>query len=342
MRAWLYGIARRVAYRQRRGGRRRSRLAEAMSTEPRERPSLERSAEKRQAWALAMAALEGLPATQREAYWLTEVEGLTAAQAGEAVGVSHNTISSRLRAARQSLARHGEVMRARDAGDLERSLRRGAGPSARERRQVLTALSLHATAVSKAAAPILGGVAVWIGAGSAAAALAVGVFVAMPEDAPRRASAVAPVEASVSAETRASPSAPPATPSESAAPVPVPAVPPVAAAPSPRPSKRRPKPATNTLADEAKLVRRIKASITREPQQALSLADDHERRFPDGVLQHETAALRVQALCRLGADTRAAESAKALPSDHAWSAGCRRAPKEKATNTTAPGEEQGK
>lgn len=344
MRAWLYGIARRVAYRQRRGGGRRARLAEAVSSEPCERPSLEQIAEDRQAWAIAMAALDGLPATQREAYWLTEVKGLTAAQAGEAVGVSGNTISSRLRAARQSLARHGEVMRARDAGALERSLRRGAGPSPRERRQAVAALALHATTLSKAAAPLLGGLTLWVGAGAAAAALVVGVLVVMPDDPAPPSSAATPTEASSSTETRASTPAPPVSRSERVTEVPVLAAPLAAAASSPEPSKRRPKPTTtpSTLADETKLVRRIKASLAREPKQALALADDHDRRFPDGVLRHETAALRVQALCHLGADTRAGEAAKALPSGHAWSAGCRRAPQQKATNTTTFGEEQGK
>ena len=149
MRGWLYGIARRVAYRQRRGGGRRQRLADAVAREPQVSPSLEEAVAIRAAWAEAMSVLDSLPALQREAYWLTEIEGLTAAAAGAALGVSGNTVSSRLRAARQALDRNAAVRQARAEGALRRAARSHIEPSASQRRRASAAI------VAQLAAPVL-------------------------------------------------------------------------------------------------------------------------------------------------------------------------------------------
>ncbi len=338
MRAWLYGIARRVAYRQRRGGGRRARLADAVSAEPRERPSLEAMAQDQQAWQMAMAVLDGLPASQREAYWLTEIEGLTAAQAGGALGVSANTISSRLRTARQALARHGEVMRARDAGELERALRRETSPSARQRSSALAGLAVQLSALAKAAAPVLGGLGVWAAAAAATIAVAIGVAATGEDPAPPR----GPQRPSVAAAPPEAPADPPqpivaaVAPAEAkASPLPAVKEPAVVA---PRRATKRVRSTDASLAEEAKLVRDIKAAVVRNPSEALSLAQQHARRFPAGVLAQEASSLRVQALCGLGR-AEDARAAKALPAGHTWSPGCPR--EENPTNPEAAGEEGG-
>lgn len=345
MRAWLYGIARRVAYRQRRGGGRRARLADAFAIEPRESSSLEGLAQTQQAWALAMAALDGLPPAQREAYWLTEFEGLTAAQAGAALGVSGNTISSRLRSARQALARHGEVLRAREDGELQRCVAQVGRPSAAQRRTAVAALAGRLAVLSKAAAPGLGGLALW-GTIAAAGLVTLGVGVALNSGAdtpsvPLRSAVAATERPPEPRPTRPAPKHPAAAPAETA-PV-VSAQAPAAPAALPADARREastPAPATaSTLAAEAKLVRAIKAAVSTDPQAALELAERHAARFPRGLLSAEASSLRAGALCRLGRETEAKLAAQSLPSTHPSAAvarlGC---PQEKTTNSAASGE----
>ena len=340
MRAWLYGIARRVAYRHRRSGGRRARLARAVSVEPRPEPSLEAAAEDHQSWQLAMAALDRLPAPQREAYWLTEVEGLTAAEAGIAVGASSNTISSRLRAARQALARSGEVMRAREAGDLHRALRRGAEPSVAQRRRVLAAL---ATPLSVGVLPV---VASWaIGTAFAIAAVGVGAGVIRSGDTsvPTSLGTAHASPASVALEPQVRP--PPSAPAVATPAIATPAVtterPKPATTRMPRP-KARPNASESTLADEAALVRRIKAAVEDDPSRALQLIGEHARRYPAGVLVQEAAALKVRTLCGLGRRAEASKAAETLPTKHVWATGCRGSrPTQRTTNAASSGEEQG-
>lgn len=333
MRAWLYGIARRVAYRQRRGGGRRARLVEAVSAEPRNEPSLEAIAEDHQAWEMALAFLDTLPEAQREAFWLTEIEGLTAAQAGAALGVSGNTISSRLRAARQAVARHGEVMQARDAGELQRALRRRAGPTPTQRRSVAAAVAVRLGALTKSA-PVLAGLGLksWIAVAGAMVGIAVGA-------ARLGESASTPSSQPLVAQTR-----PAAMVERAEVPTPAPEPRPIVRAPiAEAPSQVRPrrasKPTANTLAAEAKLVRAIKGTVADDPARALSLVAEHGRRFPDGVLTHEATVLRVQAACALGRVTEAARASSSLPAGHAWASGC--PDEEKPTNPVVPGEDEG-
>ncbi len=343
MQAWLYGIAKRVAFRQRRGGGRRARLVEAVAAEPRGQPSLEAVVEDHQAWTMALVFLDALPTAQREAYWLTEIEGLTAAQAGAALGVSSNTVSSRLRTARQSLARHGDVMRARDAGELRRALRGHTGPSADQRRRAAAALSVKLGALSKVA--VLGGLGPWIGAAAAAAAIAWGASSLRAPDEVARTVPAQPAAVVATPPGSAEPALEPAAaPSAEPRPVPqAPAVPPAVPSALPRPSARTRAPHdADLLAEEAALVRAIKTSVSSDPTRALALVAQHGRRFPQGVLVHEACALRVQAACSLGRTAEALAAAEALPPGHAWASGCRRSSsEEKPTNTDRPGEEQG-
>ncbi len=168
MRGWLYGILRRIAYRQRRGGGRRAKLLNAIAREPQGGSDLgsplglERSVESQEGWRLLQRFLQGLPPPQAEVYALVEIEGLTGSEAGAALGVAPNTVASRLRTARQAFERYAQTLRARQRG-LERRLRadavRGAqppSPAQRHRVAGLIAAQLGAPSSPWWALPALG------------------------------------------------------------------------------------------------------------------------------------------------------------------------------------------
>ncbi len=100
MRAWLYGIARRVASQYRRGVRRRRRrmvlVHDADARPDRTDPHDERVV----AAMTARAYLDRLDEPKRRAFLLAEVEGLTAPEIARAEGANVNTIYARIRAAR--------------------------------------------------------------------------------------------------------------------------------------------------------------------------------------------------------------------------------------------------
>jgi RNA polymerase sigma-70 factor (ECF subfamily) len=104
MRAWLYGIARNVARNALRG---RERREHRHRTVPRVVPdtATQRWAEVQEAADLMERFLARLPAPQREAFMLKELEELTAAEIAEAIGVPLQTVYSRVRAAHKQLER---------------------------------------------------------------------------------------------------------------------------------------------------------------------------------------------------------------------------------------------
>lgn len=102
-RAWLYGIVRRVAADQRRSQHRHARKLEALPTPPRGRDVEAEVAERELIDALEQALTE-LDAKQRDAFVLSELEGMTAKEIADAVGANPNTVASRLRAARSHVS----------------------------------------------------------------------------------------------------------------------------------------------------------------------------------------------------------------------------------------------
>lgn len=102
MRAWLYGIARRVAhrYRARAAKNRRVQSAQASpSAAPDDVVALQEAA------ALVTSFLAEQPADQRDVFILAELEGLSGPEIAAAVGAKLNTVYSRLRLARRQFAR---------------------------------------------------------------------------------------------------------------------------------------------------------------------------------------------------------------------------------------------
>lgn len=100
-RAFLIGIAVRIASRTRRSRDRRRRIAMASQsgsglTSPTPADELDRAEERR----LFEAILETLPEGIRSVFVMYEVEGLTLAEIGEILGLPMGTVGSRLRRAR--------------------------------------------------------------------------------------------------------------------------------------------------------------------------------------------------------------------------------------------------
>lgn len=125
-RTWLFGIARRVAYRHRRAGFRRRRRRAALSLVPTPAtPEPDALLLRKQAWQQLLAFLDELEPEQREAFVLGDVEGCSRTQMGHALRVSPNTAYSRLRAARRRFVRRFPDADARDV------VRRASSPPAR-------------------------------------------------------------------------------------------------------------------------------------------------------------------------------------------------------------------
>lgn len=104
MRSWLYGITRRVLSHERRGSE-RARLRLAKLPPPVAPLDPEASTAAAQAIDLVESFLASLDEDQRAVFSLIEIEGCSAVEVAQSLGVNVNTIYSRLRIARQRFAR---------------------------------------------------------------------------------------------------------------------------------------------------------------------------------------------------------------------------------------------
>ena len=123
LRSWLWGMCRGVAQTQRRSALRADRRA-SVAPPPSPEPPPDDALERRQAAAMVQELLASLPQDLRDVFVLIEIEGLSAAEAAEAVGTNLNTVYSRLRLARAGFERAGARLRAQEAhrnGDRVRS-----------------------------------------------------------------------------------------------------------------------------------------------------------------------------------------------------------------------------
>ncbi len=353
-RGWLFGIARRIASRHRRGlGRRVRRLAALQAVPPRSGDS-EAELGHTQAARLLQGFLDRLDPKKREVFILAELEGMSGVEIAAALGVPVNTVGSRLRAARAAFEGWVEVLRARERGAAARLDRRAlvlrsreARPPARSRERVRNALAACLVPSAEAAPWWLAAkpLALTVGLGVAGMGVALGV---LHRD---RVAPTAQVEASSPVERERGSPGPRRTASSS-----VPAVegsagdplgaaaspePPAAATPtadaspsgraapagtSARPGRGpRPRPdaaaqaqaSADTIAAEAALVARIRAAARGpDPAAALVLADEHARSFPGGLLELERWALVIAASCRLGRVEQAAAQARTWARSH--------------------------
>ena len=120
VRAWLYGIARRVAMQVR---RKQSRTVELKPQADPRALDPETDLDRAQRMAMVQDFLDGLDEGRREVFVMTEIEGMTAPEVSTALGVKLNTVYSRLRTARQKFQsavkqaqrRHAQPRRVRHA-----------------------------------------------------------------------------------------------------------------------------------------------------------------------------------------------------------------------------------
>jgi len=104
VRPWLFGIAVNVVRTQRRSIARRNLLARVIGREaPEISPPPDRVVMARQTVDRLEAAVARLPAKQREAFTMVDVEGLSSVEAARALGVPAGTLGRRLHQARKRL-----------------------------------------------------------------------------------------------------------------------------------------------------------------------------------------------------------------------------------------------
>jgi RNA polymerase sigma-70 factor (ECF subfamily) len=107
MRSWLIGICRRVAQRYRERSAKQADRLEVVE-EPRTDP--EHAVQQSEAVLVVEQFLDSLDADKREVFRMCEIEGMSAPEIAEVLGVNLNTVYSRLRLARlrfeEALRRH--------------------------------------------------------------------------------------------------------------------------------------------------------------------------------------------------------------------------------------------
>jgi hypothetical protein len=64
--------------------------------------------------------------------------------------------------------------------------------------------------------------------------------------------------------------------------------------------------------DEPQLIERARKALASDPRRALSLAQEHQRRFPAGALAVERDVIALEALARSGQSAEAARRARAF------------------------------
>jgi RNA polymerase sigma-70 factor, ECF subfamily len=102
VRAWLFGVAKRVASKHRRGHERHERKVAALPPPANEQALDERMVD-RDRLARIGRAIDCLSPERREVYVLAELEGLTGPEIADALALPLNTVYSRLRRARSDL-----------------------------------------------------------------------------------------------------------------------------------------------------------------------------------------------------------------------------------------------
>ncbi|HWB75298.1 MAG TPA: sigma-70 family RNA polymerase sigma factor [Nannocystaceae bacterium] len=307
-RAWLYGIARRVASNYRRGARRVARKHEAArdavaSISPQTLDALH----------TLDRFLAQLDERDREVFVLSELLGLSGPEIAEAIAMRPGLVYARLRLLRGRVAESAP-------DDLFAALCRVRSDEPRA-----------STKSWLAFVAMIGKPPAWLGGlglarlAVAIAPLSIGAAIMGASEAPR-AAAIAPATI--------------VAPEIGAAPLPAVASPPRAPAPSviatreptPTPVRRVERPRAPELHEDgnALLAAAIAALERGEPARALTLTDEHAQRFANSPLADTRWALRIEALCHASKSAQARGEARAFlaahpgsPSADAVRRGCR-------------------
>jgi len=303
IRTWLFSIARRVAFRHRRGQQRAARKSQALAAEPRRIQSLEELFEKKHAAGLVLQVLDTLDDDKRTAVVLHVLEGMSGPEIAQMLGLPVDTAYSRIKAGRRVLRSRLRALGVEDDPAVLDAARRQTRPSSDARRRVAALLAVRLGAAPAVASSI------WKGVAAAAFLGVVGVAGARAVSQPRANTVVVDRTA-----PKDLPSAPvraaDVSPSSSA-----PAVPPQAVAVEP---ESQPKPAVvrsrglpvapsavDRLREEVALIAAVKAALEAgRPADAMAGLDQHARDFSHGELALERRGYRAIALCRLGKETQ--------------------------------------
>ena len=324
IRTWLYAIAVRLYLNDARRRRRRGSPADISSSRlpiVDEAADPEAHAVRAQARRMLGELLENLDPEKRVVFVLAELEGLPASEIARVTGANERTVYSRLRAARTRF--HADIARvqARERNDLtiRTLLRHGRAPQrppsgAQRRIHAAIVLRLGTAATAGGLSTGMKAVALSLGLGLAPIAVLVGVrstqtdpldpsrpAVEHPADAAQIELAAPPPNAPLDAE------AAPDQPASSAVHV---------RDDQPKPKRPTQAPATepvDALQHELDLMARARAALRAgNPTRALSLLDEHEKRFPNGALKQERDRTRLTASCDAGYASEARELAARL------------------------------
>lgn len=306
LRPWLTGFARRVAFRYRRSAARRSRKRAALMLLPPDEP---RPGERVHARLFLTEFLDELAPGHRDAFVLSEIEGRTAPEIAEALGITTEAVYGRLRSTRRRLA---SALR----DDTKEPDPRAAAmvppwSLVLDRIGTTTSALTGATASWKVFAVTVGLGTLGLGTAAITVESSAGERTHVVASVPR---AESPTDAS-RGEARSDPSQVDPQPATVA---PVSVEPRPVDHESPRPANRPESPAptepsTDSLAAEAALLRSASDAIARgEPSEALKQLDEHARSHPDGQLVTARKRSRIRALCDLGRRAQARGEAATL------------------------------
>lgn len=172
------------------------------------------------------------------------------------------------------------------------------------------------TGASKGASSLLGGttakLAVSLGIGAVVVASAGYVAVRSPSGSIASSSVVSPATPALAASSVAAPvlDDEPASPPSLVEPAPVGSARPATSASPPSQPNRAlpvrpnsvasPSPSSGVPENEVRTLQRAQDALRTEPSRALSICDDHARRFPSGLLDEEREVIAIDALTRLG------------------------------------------
>lgn len=295
LRTWLFAIAARVAARGRRDHARAQRRALALADAmPRATPAdeLDEAIAAREVLALMERFAEGLDPAMHDVFAAWFFDGRTPQEIADALGLSRNTVFSRLRLIRARLQRVCERIAAHDDATLDAGTRRRA-------RTRVQAIVLG-----------LGGRAPWIAIGLSAAgalgvvAIAVGVAWSRPEARSSEAPAREPVAVATGTVSAATLPSPGTTAPPTATPEPTPT--PISARPRPRVSAAAPAQPVDPAADLAAsvaLIAEIRTAIQAgHDDDAKASILRHRDRFPEGPLASEREGFAAIVACRSAHD----------------------------------------
>ncbi len=344
VKAWLYGIARRVASNRRRSATRRGRRRKALEPLPQTelpRPDLDAIHE-------LDRYLQGLSDDDRELFILSELEGLSGPEIAQIRRRKVQTVYTRIRKLRLELQS--------DVLELDRVRRHRPQASAQGWVALVPWLDVGGgvTVAGPAGAPAWGAKLLLVGGLSTAAAAGAGIAVVQarsdrPAPTPNSVARAVAAPAASRSPAPAAPSDPVVGPVSVEAPAPTSAPPLQSGAPLDAGRTEAAPPTTDApgrsappspVPDENALLALATGALRDDaPRQALVLTSEHARRFPDSPFRDLSRALRIEALCRLGKTAQARGERTLFLRDHPRSPALARVRQSCATpqeNASAP------